>query len=63
MARPSLFTDELFAEILGRIADGKSLRAVCREDGMPAMSTVMRWVAGSSDLQKAYAVPNRRAVR
>ena len=56
MARPSLFTDDLFADILGRIADGQSLRAVCREDGMPAMSTVMRWVAGSSDLQKAYAI-------
>ena len=56
MARPSLFTDELFATILGRIVDGQSLRGVCREDGMPAMSTVMRWVAGSSDLQKGYSI-------
>ena len=56
MARPSLFTDELFATILRRIVDGQSLRGVCREDGMPAMSTVMRWVAGSSDLQKGYSI-------
>ena len=56
MARPSLFTDELFDTILGRIAEGESLRAVCRDDGMPAKATVLRWLAGNPDLQKTYAV-------
>ena len=56
MARPSLFTDELFDTILGRIAEGESLRAVCRDDGMPARATVLRWIAGNPDLQKVYAM-------
>ena len=56
MARPSTFTDELFADILDRIADGESLRAICRSDGMPAARTVLRWIQGNPDLQRAYAI-------
>ena len=55
MARPSTFTDELFAGILDRIAEGESLRAICRGDGMPAARTVLRWIRANPDLQRAYA--------
>ncbi len=56
MARPSKLTDELFASILERIVDGESLRSVCRDGGMPAARTVLRWIKASPDLQRAYAI-------
>ncbi len=56
MARPSTFTDALFVSILDRIADGESLRAICRDDGMPAARTFLRWIRGNPDLQRAYAI-------
>ena len=42
--RPTLYTEEFAAEICARIADGETLRDVCRDDRMPARSTVHRWV-------------------
>jgi hypothetical protein len=36
--------DDVRAEILSRLADGESLASICRSDGMPAWSTVHRWM-------------------
>lgn len=44
MARPSVYNPETALEILDRIADGESLRAICRSDHMPARSTINQWV-------------------
>jgi len=35
--------------ILSKIASGMSLREVCREDAMPAISTISLWVAQDRD--------------
>lgn len=43
--RPSGYSDEIAAIICQRIADGESLRAICRDDDMPAMAAVFRWLA------------------
>jgi hypothetical protein len=43
MGRPSLYTDEIAAEICRRLADGESLNAICRDDHMPNKSTVWAW--------------------
>lgn len=43
MAHPT-YTPELAAEICERLAAGESLRAICRDDDMPAESTVRSWV-------------------
>lgn len=43
MGRPSLYTQELASEICRRLAEGESLRAICKEDGMPDITTVMDW--------------------
>lgn len=48
MARPTDYTPELASLICGRIAEGESLRAVCRDPDMPNTATVMRWL-GRSD--------------
>ena len=44
MARPSIFTKELGETICRRLSEGESLRAICRDDEMPAISSVMRWL-------------------
>jgi hypothetical protein len=41
--RPSRFSPELVAEILVRLEEGESLQAICRDDHMPAVSTVYDW--------------------
>ena len=42
--RPSSYTPEIAATICERLAAGESLRAICRDDGMPDRSTVAKWV-------------------
>lgn len=42
--RPSSFTQEIADTICTRIADGESLRAICRDDAMPGKTTVFRWL-------------------
>ncbi len=41
--------------IFERIANGESLRSICRSDGMPAISTVMLWMAEDGPLSEQYA--------
>lgn len=43
VGRPTLYTPGLGDEICRRIADGESLRAVCRDENMPAESAVRAW--------------------
>lgn len=44
MGRPSDFTQETADAICERIADGESLRAICRDDSMPSRMSVFRWL-------------------
>ncbi len=41
--------------ILEGLADGKSLRTICKEPGMPAISSVMRWLTEDKEWQEQYA--------
>ena len=52
--RPSIYTDELAAEICKRIAEGQSLRAIEAADDMPSMVTIMSWVNDKPDFFKQY---------
>lgn len=42
--RPTKYTDDLRDEICVRMAEGESLRSICRDEKMPALSTVLLWV-------------------
>lgn len=42
--RPSIYTPELATEICARMSEGRSLRSVCRDEDMPDIRTVMRWL-------------------
>lgn len=55
--RPSIYSEELAAEICSLMAEGESLRAICALDGMPGLSTVMTWLGdeGKSTFREQYA--------
>lgn len=53
--RASSFTQKIADEICERIADGESLRAVCRDAGMPPASTVCRWLVENAAFSEQYA--------
>ncbi len=46
---------DIRSKILEGLADGRRLRAVCREDGMPHIATVMRWCADDKEWCEQYA--------
>lgn len=54
MGRPSLFTQHLADVICIRIAEGESLRQICRDDDMPERVTIYRWLAANPDFCNQY---------
>lgn len=44
VGRPTRLNTRIGREICLRLAEGESLKAICREPGMPVRSTVLRWV-------------------
>lgn len=47
--RPSLYTPEIAESICERLAAGETLRAICRDDGLPSEVTVRRWAMGDTE--------------
>lgn len=55
MGRPSSYTPELAAEICERMAKGETLRQICRDDHVPAATTVHGWVKSIEGFSEQYA--------
>lgn len=55
MPRQSEYTQEVADAICERLSDGESLRAICRDDAMPAQSTVFKWLADNDAFAEQYA--------
>lgn len=49
MARPTKLTDKIRDEICTRLASGESLRSICKDSHIPAVSTVLLWVVTNRD--------------
>ena len=49
MARPFTYSRELTDKILAQMAEGMTLREICKQPGMPAPSTVRYWVVQDVD--------------
>lgn len=56
VGRPSSFTPEMADTICSRLADGESLRTICRDEQMPGTSTVFRWLREFADFREQYAL-------
>lgn len=48
------YTPELAAKFCAAIADGGTLRSVCKKAGMPSKATVFRWLGEHAEFQKMY---------
>ncbi len=55
MGRKSTYSNALAERICARLADGESLRSVCRDDQMPALSSVMKWLDHHPAFAEQYA--------
>jgi len=52
--RPSLYTPETVERICDRLADGDSLKAICRDPGMPSERAVLEWAATRPEFRQQY---------
>lgn len=55
--RPSSYTDEIADYICEQLANARSLRSICTDEGMPSQVTVFRWLADEryENFRKRYA--------
>jgi hypothetical protein len=53
--RPSSYSSTIADAICQRLALGDSLRSICEDDEMPAMSTVFRWLGIHQEFSEQYA--------
>jgi hypothetical protein len=55
MGRHTEFNQDIADAICNALANGSSLRAVCRQEDMPVQSTVFKWLAEQELFSKQYA--------
>lgn len=53
--RPSDYAAETAAAICARMAEGQSLREICRDEAMPGQRTVFQWLQKHSEFAQQYA--------
>lgn len=54
VGRPSEYNQQVAEAICERIALGESLRSICRDDAMPAQSTVFKWLTQQTAFAEQY---------
>lgn len=55
LGRPTSYTPELANLICSRIAEGRSLRSICRDyDDLPVMATIFTWLSTRKDFLEQY---------
>ncbi len=55
MARYTEYTDVLGEIICARLSDGETLRQICKDENMPAYSTVVKWTNQFPAFRDLYA--------
>lgn len=53
--RPSDYGPDIAAWICGRLAEGEPLTKICRDERMPDVSTVYRWLTAHEAFREMYA--------
>lgn len=62
IGRPSDYSVKLAGEICARMAEGESLRSVCRDVNMPSKTAVLHWLEKHDEFRAQYArAMNERA--
>lgn len=55
LGRPTKYNGEMIEDICEKIANGRSLRSICAEDGVPPMKTIYRWLEANEEFRHQYA--------
>lgn len=53
--RPTDYSPEMAARICEGLATGRSLRSVCREEGMPCLASIFLWISKYPEFSDQYA--------
>ncbi len=53
--RPTDYTPDTAQAVCMRIAEGESLRMVCRDEEMPCKATILRWLGRHEEFRAQYA--------
>lgn len=56
MARPTDYTKELADNICAELADGKSLRSICKTEEYPSKTTVFNWLRTNKEFLDQYEI-------
>lgn len=56
VGRPADYTVDLADLICERLANGESMRSVCRDDTTPAMTTIFRWLRENEEFKQQYDI-------
>jgi hypothetical protein len=51
---PIRYSDELFDRICAEIASGRSLASICKDNGMPTVAGVMKWLNDKPEIVERY---------
>jgi len=55
IGRPSKYTPEIAREVCERLSDGEPLRQICRDEHMPAWTSIYAWAAQDKALSERIA--------
>ena len=55
IGRPSKYTPEIAREVCERLSDGEPLRQICRDEHMPAWTSIYAWAAQDKQLSERIA--------
>ena len=56
VGRPTLYSLELADNICERLGNGESMRSVCRDNSMPCMQTIWRWLREKTEFNEQYVL-------
>jgi hypothetical protein len=59
--RPTILNDRLIDEVCVRLSQGVSMRSVCRDDDMPCMATIWRWLRENDNFAKRYTAAKQES--
>lgn len=51
-----MYSQDIADAICARLAEGESLRGICRDEGMPSAPTVIRWIRENKPFAEQYAM-------
>lgn len=54
--RPTIYSLDLADIICEKIASGDSMRSIARDESMPAMTTLFRWLRENEEFKKQYEI-------